>query len=85
MSANIQELYTKRAPRYDLSANLYYLIGFRENAYRKKAVDALQLNPGETVVELGCGTGLNFRYLQDAIGFCFVYLSAGIKTSETAR
>lgn len=68
MGTNIKELYTKRAPRYDLSANLYYLIGFRENAYRKKAVDALELNPGDTVVELGCGTGLNFRYLQDAVG-----------------
>ncbi len=62
------EIYRRRAGWYDVSANLYYLIGFREAAYRKKAVAALRLQPGETVVELGCGTGLNFSYLQEAIG-----------------
>lgn len=65
----IRELYQKRAKRYDLSANLYYLAGFRENAYRKKAVALLGLQKGDTVVEIGCGTGLNFRYLQHYIGF----------------
>lgn len=64
----LQELYARRARRYDFSANLYYLIGFREAAYRKRAVAALQLTPGDTVVEIGCGTGLNFRYLHKAIG-----------------
>lgn len=64
----IVEVYRRRARWYDLSANLYYLIGFREAAFRKQAVAALSLQPGDTVVELGCGTGLNFRYLQDAVG-----------------
>ena len=53
-------LYRKRAPNYDFTANLYYLIGYREWAYRKRAVDALQLSLGDTVVEIACGTGLNF-------------------------
>jgi len=61
-------LYRKRAKRYDLTANLYYLIGFREWAYRKQAVAALNLQPGDTVVEIGCGTGLNFPLLQAAVG-----------------
>jgi len=64
----IRDLYGKRAGRYDLSANAYYLIGFREVKYRKLAVSKLQVNPGDTVVEIGCGTGLNFPYLLDAIG-----------------
>jgi ubiquinone/menaquinone biosynthesis C-methylase UbiE len=64
----LRNLYRKRAARYDLSANLYYLIGFRENFYRKKAVAALSLKRGDTVVEIGCGTGLNFAFLQNAIG-----------------
>jgi ubiquinone/menaquinone biosynthesis C-methylase UbiE len=64
----IKTLYHKRAKRYDLSANLYYLAGFREHTYRKKAVKALDLKPGDTVVEIGCGTGLNFSLLQKAIG-----------------
>lgn len=62
------ELYRKRARRYDLTANLYYLIGFREQAYRRKAVAALALAPGDTVVEVGCGTGLNFPLLRHAVG-----------------
>lgn len=64
----IQDLYRRRAGNYDLSANLYYLIGFREAKYRKLAVAALNLRTGDTVVELGCGTGLNFGYLLDAVG-----------------
>jgi demethylmenaquinone methyltransferase/2-methoxy-6-polyprenyl-1,4-benzoquinol methylase len=64
----IQDLYRKRAANYDLSANLYYLIGFREAKYRKRAVSALGLEPGDTVVEIGCGTGLNFSYLLNSVG-----------------
>jgi len=62
------DLYRRRAPRYDWSAQLYYLIGFREWAYRKEAVRALRLQPGDTVVEIGCGTGLNFPLLHDEVG-----------------
>ncbi len=64
----IAALYRRRAARYDLTANLYYLVGFRENAYRDEAVRALRLASGDTVVELCCGTGLNFARLQRAIG-----------------
>lgn len=61
-------LYRRRARRYDITANLYYLIGFREVAFRKAAVRALALRPGDTVVEIGCGTGLNFGLLERAVG-----------------
>jgi demethylmenaquinone methyltransferase/2-methoxy-6-polyprenyl-1,4-benzoquinol methylase len=47
------DLYRRRAPRYNVSANMYKLMGFRENHYRRRAVDALGLRPGDTVVELG--------------------------------
>lgn len=66
--SEIREIYAKRAGNYDLSANLYYLLGFREARYRRLAVQALNPEPGDTVVEIGCGTGLNFRYLEDRIG-----------------
>lgn len=64
---SLRELYAKRAARYDLSANLYKLIGVRMDAYRREAVRALNLRPGSTVLELGCGTGLNFPLLQQAV------------------
>ena len=32
--AEIAQVYDKRAKRYDLTAHLYYLIGFREVAHR---------------------------------------------------
>jgi len=65
---DVRYLYRKRARHYDLSANLYYLAGFREFAYRKRAIDTLNLKLGDTVVEIGCGTGLNFAYLQEKVG-----------------
>lgn len=60
--------YRKRAKHYDGLSRLYYLIGFRYTGYRKKAVKALGLNQGDTVVEIGCGTGANFPLLQEAVG-----------------
>jgi len=65
---HIAALYRKRAKHYDYSANFYCLIGIREFAYRKIAVEALKLEQGDTVVEIGCGTGLNFRLLRDRVG-----------------
>lgn len=64
----IRSLYRRRAGNYDLTANLYYLLGFREWAYRERAVRALELRPGDTVVEIGCGTGLNLPLLREAVG-----------------
>jgi SAM-dependent methyltransferase len=61
-------VYRKRARRYDLTADAYYLLGFREWAYRKRAIEALGLQRGDTVVAIGCGTGLNFALLEERIG-----------------
>lgn len=35
---------------------------------RRRAVAALRLKPGDTVLEIGAGTGRNFPYLLDAVG-----------------
>jgi demethylmenaquinone methyltransferase/2-methoxy-6-polyprenyl-1,4-benzoquinol methylase len=62
------DLYRKRAKRYDWTARLYWLIGFAYDRYRQLAVDALDLDPGDTVVDVGCGTGLNFYSIEERIG-----------------
>jgi len=64
----IIQTYRKRAANYDLTANLYYLFGYREWAYRRMAVKALKLQPGDAVLELACGTGINFALFQRYIG-----------------
>jgi len=68
LKSQLVDIYRARAERYDFTANLYYLIGYPEWRYRRQAIDALDLGPGDTVVELGCGTGLNFELLQERIG-----------------
>lgn len=67
-SASLISLYRKRAKRYDRSALFLYLAGFRHWAYRKRAIQSLVLNDGDTVVDLSCGTGLNFSLLQEHVG-----------------
>ena len=64
----IKALYRKRARHYDWTANLYSLIGYREWAYRRRAVAALRLGAGDTVVDMCCGTGLNFELLHETVG-----------------
>jgi len=62
------DIYRKRAKNYDFTANLYYLMGYREWAFRRRAVKALNLKHGDTVLEIGCGTGLNFSLYQEVVG-----------------
>lgn len=64
-----RDLYRKRAKGYDLFVWLFRLVGFRMDHYRQETVKALNLNSGDTVFELGCGTGLNFSYLEQSVGF----------------
>ncbi len=64
----IRNLYRKRAKRYDLAIWIYRLAGFRVDKYRRETVAALALKPGDLVVDLACGTGLNFPFLQQAVG-----------------
>ncbi|MFB6260659.1 MAG: class I SAM-dependent methyltransferase [Thiohalorhabdaceae bacterium] len=66
--ARIRDLYARLAGSYDWSLPLFRLAGFREGAYRRELVAGLDLSPGDTVVDLGCGTGRNFPDLREAVG-----------------
>jgi len=63
-----RDLYRRRAGRYDQVVRVYPLFGFNMNQYRRDTISALALQPGDTVVELGCGTGLNCAFIQQVIG-----------------
>jgi ubiquinone/menaquinone biosynthesis C-methylase UbiE len=60
--------YRKKAKHYDFTSRLYPAPGYPQRAQRLRAVAALRLRAGDTVVDMACGTGLNFSLIQKAIG-----------------
>jgi demethylmenaquinone methyltransferase/2-methoxy-6-polyprenyl-1,4-benzoquinol methylase len=62
------ETYRKKAKRYDFTSRLYPVPGYPQRTQRIQAVRALRLRAGDTVVDMACGTGLNFRLLEKVIG-----------------
>ena len=62
------ETYRKKAKHYDLTSRLYPVPGYPQRAQRLATVRALRLRPGATVVDMACGTGLNFALIERAIG-----------------
>lgn len=67
-TSQIIEIYRKRAKNFEFFSNFYFLIGYRWKRDQRDAVNALKLSKGDTVVDLGCGTGLNFPLLMDLVG-----------------
>jgi len=47
---------------YEMRLHLFFM------RWREPAVDALCLRPGDTVLDLACGTGLNFSHLTRQLG-----------------
>jgi len=62
----IRHIYDRRAPCYNRVVNI--LSCGQDGPYRKEAVKRLYLKGGECVLDLGCGTGLNFPHLIEWIG-----------------
>jgi ubiquinone/menaquinone biosynthesis C-methylase UbiE len=62
------ETYRKKAKHYDVTCRLYPAPGYPQRAQRRQAVQALGLRWGDTVIDIACGTGLNFPLVEEAIG-----------------
>jgi phosphatidylethanolamine/phosphatidyl-N-methylethanolamine N-methyltransferase len=55
---------------YGTAAGLYDLVATAPGvrSWRRRTVETLDLSPGDTVVEMGCGTGANVPYLREQVG-----------------
>ena len=62
------ETYRKKAKRYDITSRLYPVPGYPHQGQRVRAVQALGLRAGDSVIDLACGTGLNFPLIEEVIG-----------------
>ncbi|MFB6184004.1 MAG: class I SAM-dependent methyltransferase [Haloarculaceae archaeon] len=62
-SRRLRSFYDRRARLYDAVATAPPV-----GRWRRRAVACLGLDPGDTVVEMGCGTGANLPYLREAVG-----------------
>ncbi len=60
--------YRKKAKHYDFTSQFYPAPGYPQRAHRLRAVHAFGLCPGDTVVDIACGTGLNFSLIEQVIG-----------------
>jgi ubiquinone/menaquinone biosynthesis C-methylase UbiE len=63
MADRAREFYGRWAALYDRLATAP---GVR--SWRRRAAAALDLSPGDTVVEMGCGTGANLPFLRERVG-----------------
>ena len=62
------ETYRKKAKHYDITSRLYPAPGYPQRAQRRRAIEALGLRAGDTVIDIACGTGLNLPLIEQVIG-----------------
>lgn len=79
---------SRRFGRYTLGARLYDVASLEWPVYRAgrlAGIDLLRLQPGDRVLDLGCGTGLNFPLLDAAVGPTGVIVGVDLSGPMLAR
>src|SRR5215813_7755557 len=66
--AHLMKTYRKKAKHYDVTSRFYPVPGYPQRAQRRDAVQALGLRAGDSVIDIACGTGLNFPLIEATIG-----------------
>jgi ubiquinone/menaquinone biosynthesis C-methylase UbiE len=79
--ADTQSFYGRWARAYDWFVRV--LPGI--DGLRSAAADALSLSAGDTVVDLGCGTGANLRHLRDRVGPTGTVVGVDLTSGMLAR
>lgn len=67
----VTDAYRRQSTKYDENVKLFEVfswLGFSISGWRTASISKLNLKQGDTVVDIGCGTGLNFPYLQQEVG-----------------
>lgn len=86
-AGQVRDLYDELASNYDVLASFYDLVGSRRLA--AQGIRLLNLQPGDVVVDLGCGTGVNLPQLSAEVGpqgrVIGVDLSAGMLAQARER
>jgi arsenite methyltransferase len=54
--------------KYEKKAKLYNGMAYRTDWIRSATIDLLELKAGQTVLDVGCGSGLSFVQLQQQVG-----------------
>jgi demethylmenaquinone methyltransferase/2-methoxy-6-polyprenyl-1,4-benzoquinol methylase len=60
--------YRKKAGHYDVTSRFYPVPAYPQRSQRLRTAQALSLRPGATVIDMACGTGLNFPIIEKIIG-----------------
>lgn len=64
----IAGIYQRRAKNYEKMTRIYDWFGAPLEKWRARAIERLDISPGAKVVDIGCGTGLNFPLFAERIG-----------------